>query len=171
MFCINFHHFSNFVVKIVVKKQYIQKIIRYTFPIEKGVPLGSKNRILLAILSSVILHKLRNRFQAEELYVTKAKLKKIEIKHPAERSFLYHGNFQKIIDNTIGTCSYKYEDTIINFVSIVDDSIYLFSISTSNYHVYLGTFFKSDKRKILKQCNENINFLNEGKRKVFEEFI
>jgi hypothetical protein len=153
------------------KKTIHSNKIRYTFPIEKGVPLGSKNRILLAILSSLILHKLRNIFQAEELYVTKAKLKKIEMKHPGECSFLYHGNFQKIIDNTIGTCSYKYEDTIINFVSIVDDSIYLFSISTSNYHVYLGTFFKSDKRKILKQCNENINFLSESKRKAFEEFI
>jgi len=165
------HCFSNFVVKIVVKKQYIQKIIRYTFPIEKGVPLGSKNRILLAILSPLILHKLRNIFHSEELFVSKSKLKKIETKHPIESSFLYHGYFQQIIDNTIGTCAYKHEDTIINFVSIVDGSIYLFSVSTSNYHVFLGTFFKSDKRKILKQCNEKINFLSESKRKVFEEFV
>ena len=52
--------------------------------------MGSKNRIFLAIISPLILHKLRNTFKSKELYVTKAKLNKIKIKHEYESHFLYH---------------------------------------------------------------------------------
>ena len=133
--------------------------------------MGTKNRILLAILTQAILHKLRNTFISKELYLTKAKLKKIEVKHEKESSFLHKNHFQVIIDNTIGVCSYKHNEDIINFISIVDEKIYLYSISPTNFYIYLGTFFKSDKRKILKQCRDNIDFLNNSKRKIFEEFI
>ncbi|MEA3370231.1 MAG: hypothetical protein U9Q40_02700 [Campylobacterota bacterium] len=133
--------------------------------------MGSKNRILLAILTQSILHKLRNTFVSKELYITKAKLKKIEVKHAKEASFLHKNHFQIIIDNTIGVCSYKHHGDIINFISIVDEKIYLYSISPTNFYIYLGTFFKSDKRKILKQCGHNIEFLSNTKRKAFEEFI
>ncbi len=133
--------------------------------------MGSKNRILLAILTQSILHKLRNTFVSKELYITKAKLKKIEVKHAKEASFLHKSNFQIVVDNTIGICSYKHDGDIINFISIVDEKIYLYSISPTNFYIYLGTFFKSDKRKVLKQCRYNIDFLNNEKRKVFEEFI
>ena len=105
------------------------------------------------MISSLILHKLRNIFQSKELYITKAKLNKIKNKHTKESHFLYHGNFQKIIDNTIRICKYQYDSQIINFVAIVEDEVFLYSIATTNFYVYLGTFFKSDKRKILKQCN------------------
>jgi len=50
--------------------------------------LGSKNRIFLAIISSLILHKLRNVFHSKELYITKAKLNKIKTKHNYESHFL-----------------------------------------------------------------------------------
>ncbi len=133
--------------------------------------MGSKNRILLAVLTQAILHKLRNTFVSKELYLTKAKLKKIEAKHEKEASFLHKNNFQSIVNNTIGVCSYKHNENLINFISIVDEKIYLYSISTTNFYIYLGTFFKSDKRKILKQCGHNIEFLNNEKRKVFEDFI
>ena len=133
--------------------------------------MGSKNRILLAVLTQAILHKLRNTFVSKELYITKAKLKKIEAKHEKEASFLHKNHFQIIIDNTIGVCTYKHHGDIINFISIVDEKIYLYSISPTSFYIYLGTFFKSDKRKILKQCGHNIDFLNNTQRKVFEEFI
>ena len=123
------------------------------------------------MLSSLILHKLRNTFQSKELYITKAKLNKIKIKHSRESQFLYHGNFQKIIDNTIGICKYQYDSQIINFVAIVEDEVFLYSIATTNFYVYLGTFFKSDKRKILKQCNYEIDFLSDEKREQFERFV
>jgi len=133
--------------------------------------LGNKNRIFLAILNNLILHKIRNIFSAKDLYITKAKFKKIETKHKTESSFLYDNNFQSIIDNTIGICSYKKDTTIINLVSIVDNKIYLYSLSPNNFFIYLGTFFKTDKRKILKQCNNEIIFLNNNKRAIFEDFI
>ncbi len=133
--------------------------------------MGSKNRIFIAMISFLILHKLRNTFQAKELYITKAKLNKIKIKHNRESHFLYHGNFQKIIDNTIGICKYQYDSKIINFVAIVEDELFLYSISTTNFYVYLGTFFKTDKRKILKQCNYEIDFLSDEKREKFEKFV
>ena len=133
--------------------------------------MGSKNRIFLAIISPLILHKLRNTFKSKELYITKAKLNKIKIKHEYESCFLYHGNFQKIIDNTIGICKYQYDSHIINFIAIVEDELFLYSIATTNFYIFLGTFFKSDKRKILKQCNYEIDFLNNDKREQFERFI
>jgi hypothetical protein len=133
--------------------------------------VGSKNRIFIAMLSSLILHKLRNTFQSKELYITKAKLNKIKIKHSRESHFLYHGNFQKIIDNTIGICKYQYDSQIINFVAIVEDEVFLYSIATANFYVYLGTFFKTDKRKILKQCNYEIDFLSDEKREQFERCV
>lgn len=108
---------------------------------------------------------------SKELYITKAKLKKIEVKHEKEAFFLQGNSFQVIVDNTIGICSYKHNENIINFISIVNDKIYLYSISPTNFYIYLGTFFKSDKRKILKQCGHDIDFLNNDKRKVFEDFI
>lgn len=133
--------------------------------------MGSKNRILLAILTNLILHKLRNIFHSKELYITKAKFKKIDIKHIDVSYYLYDNNFQIIINNTIGICSYKIETSMINFISMVDDNIFLYSISVNNFFIYLGTFFKSDKRKILKQCNHEIDFLNNEERKKFEDFI
>lgn len=133
--------------------------------------MGSKNRIFIAMISFLILHKLRNTFQSKELYITKAKLNKIKVKHNRESHFLYHGNFQKIIDNTIGICKYQYDVQIINFVAIVEDELFLYSVSTTNFYVYLGTFFKTDKRKILKQCNHKIDFLSDEKREKFEKFV
>ena len=133
--------------------------------------MGSKNRILLAILTNLILHKIRNTFTTKELYITKAKFKKVEAKHKDESYYLYGNNFQTIINGTIGICSYKKETSIINFISIVDNNIYLYLISPNNFFIYLGTFFKSDKRKILKQCNHEIEFLNNEERRRFEDFI
>lgn len=133
--------------------------------------MGSKNRILLAMLTNLILHKLRNIFDTKELYITKAKLKKVEQKHQQVVFYLYDNNFQTILDNTIGICAYKHDDSIYNFVSIINDDIFLYSISTNNHFNYIGTFFKTDKRKLLKQCNDNIKFLNSKKRKAFEDFI
>jgi hypothetical protein len=133
--------------------------------------LGTKNRIFIALISHLVLHKLRNIFQSKELYITKAKLNKIKIKHNHESHFLYHGNFQRIIDNTIGICKYQYDSQIINFIAIVENEIFLYSIATGNFYIYLGTFFKTDKRKILKQCNYKIDFLNDEKRKKFERFV
>jgi len=105
--------------------------------------LGSKNRILLGVLINKILHVLRNTFPSKELYITKAKLKKIQIKH----------------------------NEIVNFISIVDNNIFLYSISTKNFYIYIGTFFKSDKRKILKQCSNEIKFLDSKKEEIFNSFM
>ena len=133
--------------------------------------MGSKNRIFLAVLTPLILHKIRNRFKSNKIYITKSKLKKIKQKHNIESYFLHNENFQTILDNTIGICSYKHDNKLINFISIVEGSIYLYSISANNFHIHLGTFFKSDKRKILKQCSNKIDFLSNTKKKLFEEFI
>ncbi len=133
--------------------------------------MGSKNRILLGILINQILHVLRNTFTSKELYITKAKLKKIQIKHNEIYHYLENNNFQKIIDNTIGICSYKANNEIINFISIVDNNIFLYSISTKNFYIYIGTFFKSDKRKVLKQCSNKIKFLDSKKEEIFNNFM
>ncbi len=59
--------------------------------------MGSKNRILLGMLTDIILHHFRNTLLKKELYITKLKVKKITNKHPEIASFITKHNFQIII--------------------------------------------------------------------------
>ena len=133
--------------------------------------MGSKNRIFLGYITLSILHILRNIFKNDRVYITKAKLNKIKHKHKEIFHFFTDGNFQRIIDNTIGICSYRADDNLINFIAILDDEIFLYSVSPKNFYIHLGTFFKSDKRKIVKQCSGKIKFLDQKREKIFREFL
>lgn len=133
--------------------------------------MGNKNRIYLAVIKNHILHILRNIFSSKEVYITKAKYMKIQQKHPEVFYYLTENNFQTIIDNTIGICDYKCDTTLINFISLVNNEIFLYSLSPQNNFTYIGTFFKSDKRKILKQCTHEIKFINNESKRKFEEYM
>jgi hypothetical protein len=69
--------------------------------------LGSKNRKLLGVITSLMLHHLRNIFDDKELYITKRKLTLIQEKHPKEFQYIKDDQFQKILDGTVANCELK----------------------------------------------------------------
>lgn len=130
--------------------------------------MGSKNRIYLAIISTLILHHIRNIFKDKSIYITKNKLKKISQKHPEILVYL-NGNFQIVINNTFASCDYD-EYGLYNFISKVDDRYILYSISSNNFYVEISTMFFASKR-VLRKCNQSIKFLDKKYKSEFLQFI
>ena len=121
--------------------------------------MGTKNRIKLGLITSILLHYFRNIFDDKNLYITKLKAKRIAKKHPEIIHYIYGHNFQLLLDNTIATCSY-HEDGIYNFIALIGNKYILYSISHNNYYNELGTLFYIRKKQMLK-CYETIKFFNE----------
>jgi hypothetical protein len=124
--------------------------------------LGSKNRIYLGIVTSIILHHFRNIFEDKNIYITKLKSKRIAKKHPEIIHYIHDHNFQILIDNTIATCDY-HEDGLYNFISLVDGKYILYSISHNNFYNELGTLFYIRKKQMIK-CFDSIKFFSEKYR-------
>jgi len=133
--------------------------------------MGSKNRIFLGFISDIILHFIRNIFNNKDLYITKTKYNKIKIDHPTEHRSLNNIDFQKFIDGTIGYCMYKKYENIYNFVSVVDNEYYIYSISINNHYLEIGTFFRASSKRLRKCKKEDIEFFNENYKISFEKYI
>ena len=131
--------------------------------------MGSKNKILLGILSNIILHHFKNIITQKELYITKFKVKKIKNKHPEIVPYILENRFQEIIDNTIATCEYS-EVGIVNFLANIDNRYILYSVSINNFYVESGTLFYTSKRQ-LRKCKSSIKFFNSKFESDFEEYL
>jgi len=108
----------------------------------------------------------------EALYITKKKFLKIRETHPKEYIELNSEKFQEnIMHNTIGYCKYHKQDDIYNFVAIFDGNYYIYSISTNNHYLELGTFFQASKTRMKRCVKEDIEFFNGLSKKEFEEHI
>ena len=115
--------------------------------------MGSKNKKLLGLITAIIIHNIRNIFNSKELYITKRKLALIEIKHPNEFLYIKNNQFQNILDNTVASCEYSQDETIINFIAFVDGKYILFGISNNSYYVHLSTIFIQVKNSWKIVCN------------------
>ena len=131
--------------------------------------MGSKNKILLGLLSNIILHHFKNIITQRELYITKFKVKKIKNKHPEIVPYILENKFQEIIDNTIATCEYS-EIGIYNFLANIDNRYILYSVSINNFYVEGGTLFYTSKRQ-LKKCKSSVKFFNKKFESDFEEYL
>jgi hypothetical protein len=127
--------------------------------------LGNKNRILLGVLTSILLHRFRNIFDDKDVYITKLKYTRIKNKHPEIIHFIEKNNFQILLDNTIASCDYE-EDGLYNFIALVDEKYILYSISINNFHNEVGTLFYIRKKQMIK-CFQTINFFNEKYREDY----
>ncbi len=127
--------------------------------------MGTKNRIYLGVITSLILHHFRNIFDEKEIYITKLKAKRIGKKHPEIIHYIHEHNFQFILDSTIAICEY-HEEGLFNFISKIEDNYILYSISQNNFYNELGTVFIIRKKQMTK-CYETITFLNEKYREDF----
>jgi len=121
--------------------------------------LGTKNRIFLGIITSAILHNIRNRFNSKNLFLNKKKAKILKQTRIDESKYIYENNFQIILDNTLATCQYK-ENGLINFISKVENRYILYSISTNNYYNEVATIFFTSKRQ-LRKCQLTIDFFSD----------
>ena len=133
--------------------------------------MGSKNRIFLGFISNIILHFIRNKFDSKDLYITKTKYNKIKLDHPEEHTNLNNIDFQKFIDGTIGYCMYSKYENIYNFVCIVNNEYYIYSISINNHYLEMGTFFRASSKRLKKCIKEDIEFFNENYKISFEKYI
>ena len=131
--------------------------------------MGSKNRIFLGILHSLILHNFKNIITEKELYITKLKIKKIKNKHPEIVHYILDNKFQEIIDSTVGSCSYD-EDGIYNLLSCIGGKYILFSISTNNFYLEGGKLFYTSKRQ-LKKCMSSLRFFSSFEKDKFEVYM
>ena len=130
--------------------------------------MGSKNRLLIGIFSSIILHNIRNIFDKRELYITKRKVNILSSKRKELKPYLSK-DFQLIIDNTIATCEYK-EENIINFISKIDDRYILYAVSFRGYYNEIATIYFTSKRQIRK-CLKSIKFFHVDFEKELSEYI
>ncbi|RLA73644.1 MAG: hypothetical protein DRG78_22215 [Epsilonproteobacteria bacterium] len=133
--------------------------------------MGSKNRIFLGVITQVILHYIRNKFDNKDLYITKTKYNKIKIDHPIEHINLNNIDFQKFIDGTVGYCMYQKYQNIYNFVSIVDNNYHIYSISINNHYLEVATFFRASAKRLKKCIKEDIQFFSENNKSDFIKYI
>lgn len=133
--------------------------------------MGTKNRIYLGLLIDLILHNIRNKFDKKELYITKTKQNKIKIDHAPEYKYLNNQDFQQFLDNTVGYCLYQKQKNIYNFVSFVNEKYYIYSISTNNHYLEMGTFFRASAKRLKRCIKEDIKFFNERHNKKFDEYL
>ena len=131
--------------------------------------MGTKNRILLGVVNSIIFHNIRNIFKRKELHITKRKFNLIKKKHADIICYIGNKDFQIILDNTIATCSYK-DDGIYNFLAFIDGRYILYAISINNYYTELATLFYTRKRQLI-VCKDSIEFFNKEHKKIFDQLI
>ena len=124
--------------------------------------MGSKNRVYLGIVSSHILHKVRNVF-SKKVYMTDATIKKVEEKHPPlDKEFLHNGNFQIIIDNTL-MIYFDEKKNLYNCLSKVDNKFFVYGMISKNNRTEVSTLFKTNPSQIKKnfKLNENLIVIKE----------
>ena len=133
--------------------------------------MGTKNRIFLGVITSIILHHIRNIFKdSKDIYITKRKYNLIKTKHPDIIHYIDDKNFQIILDNTVATCKYKKDESIYNFISKVDNRYILYSLSSNNYYTHISTVFYTRTRE-LKVCKDSIVFFNKKEKEAFEKLF
>ena len=131
--------------------------------------MGSKNRILLGVITSQILHYHRNIFKSKKLFIGNKKTNKIIIDHPKQSIYITQHNFQILLDNCIASCFYK-EKGVINFITFINEEYLIFGISTNNFYNELATIFKPSRRQLIK-CKSSIIFFNNKSKEDFENYL
>lgn len=132
--------------------------------------MGSKNKKLLGLITAMMLHHIRNKFDSKELYITKRKLILIEEKHENEYLYIKRNLFQNILDNTVANCEYSKDNDVINFIAFLDNKYILFGISNNSYYTHLTTIFYPSQKQ-LKNCQSTMKFFSDKFKLEFEEYI
>lgn len=104
--------------------------------------MGSKNRIFLGIVTSLILHNHRNIFE-KNIYMSKRVKQKIEDKHFDCFNFTQQLEFISLMDCTIGSCGYDKLKHTINFIAYdkLSDRYILYSLKQEKHHTVCNTIF------------------------------
>lgn len=118
--------------------------------------MGSKNRKYLGIVSSIILHNIRNTFP-KKIFITNKTIEKIQIKHsPLDKEYIHNDNFQTIIDNTI-MIYYDQNKRTYNCLSKINTKFLIYGMVPKNNRTEISTLFYTYKRQLEKDFYENEN--------------
>ena len=134
--------------------------------------MGSKNRINLGVIISVILHFHRNFYIKINIYMSKRVQDKIKEKHPDVALFTEYEKFQILMDNTLCSITYKKCDLTINYVAYIEGNFILYSLKKEKHHTSCNTIYSLNK-KTLKQHYKQDGFkiLKQEYENLIEEYI
>ena len=135
--------------------------------------MGSKNRIFLGFVTSMILHHLRNTFD-RTIYMSKRVAVKIKLKHTDCFCYTNRLSFSLLLENTILFLPYEKTSDTFNFIAYMPEShaFILYALKSEKHHTNCITIFKlreSTLKKYLKQDNFRV-ISSEGKI-ILEEYI
>jgi hypothetical protein len=116
--------------------------------------VGSKNRIYLGMLTSLILHYIRNKY-AKEIFMSKRVHKKIKTKHLDMLRFTSKDGFSLLLTNTIAIVAYKKISTADNFIAFVDNTYILYALKQEKHHTSCSTIFKLKPSTLRKYYNND----------------
>ena len=102
--------------------------------------MGTKNRIFLGIITTIILHHHRNQFK-KSIYMSKRVESKIKVKHQDTFIYTSNDNFINLLKNTIASCSYDNKNHTINFIAVHNNKYILYSLKQEKYHTTCTTIF------------------------------
>lgn len=133
--------------------------------------MGSKNRIYLGVVTSIILHQLRNTFQ-KPIYMSKRIQTKIKTKHLDCFCYTQKDAFSKLQEATIAYLPYSKSNDTFNFIAYDSGIFILYSLKSDKHHTNCLTIFKL-RKNTLKKYYEHMNFTvtNNKYKKVIEEYI
>lgn len=134
--------------------------------------MGSKNRINLGVILSIILHFHRNFYEKTNIYMSKRVQSKIKEKHSDVALFTEYINFQILMENTICSVPYKKCEETINFISYIDNRFILYSLKKEKHHTSCNTIYSLNK-KTLKQHykQEDCKILKKEYEEIVEDYI
>ena len=135
--------------------------------------MGSKNRIYLGVIISIILHHLRNTFQ-RPIYMSKRVQSKIKSKHPDSFCYTDRITFAQLQESTIAYLPYPKSSDTFNFIAYIPESgiFVLYALKSEKHHTNCITIFKL-RESTLKKYYNDVNFvlMRSEYKKVIEEYI
>ncbi|MDC7244057.1 MAG: hypothetical protein PQJ44_09195 [Sphaerochaetaceae bacterium] len=120
--------------------------------------MGSKNRRKLGNLSNIFLHKIRNVFSEDIVYITDNKIKKLNSNRPELNKYFEEKEFQTLIDN-VKKVYYNEEDKIYNCLTESDGKLFIFGIVSKNVRNEVTTLFITNDRQIDKKFPNDNNLI------------
>jgi len=133
--------------------------------------LGSKNRIFLGMITSIILHHCRSYFTNDTIFMSKRVQSKIRSKHKDVFFFTESGEFAMLLENVIGVSPYE-EEECFNFITYVKERYILFSLKQEKHHVFCPTIYNLNDKTLKKYIlHKEFKLFRSEYKAVFEEII
>ena len=131
--------------------------------------LGSKNRIFLGIITSIILHHCRGYFTNDTIFMSKRVQSKIRSKHKDVLSFTESNPFLVLLENVVGVSPYEEEESL-NFIAHIEERYLLFSLKQEKHQVFCSTIYHLNNKTLKKYIShKEFKLFRSEYKEVFEK--